>query len=199
MAIGLVVLLAASSLLSLVQTEANRINQAQAQQSAARLAYRRVQQVAIHAGQYKATQPTQGAVQLLRPRPELVKSDKPLLVLASAPHTSDSASDCLGRLGEIDGFLSSVFYVHNNSLRCNVADRSGGQPIENGFSALSLQWFVAGPQGIRVIKGNTPSALVPYNNIIGHAACLSQTDKDECVASPDHRAVAWAASGPWQP
>ena len=189
MSIGLLVLLVANNLLQVALQQQAQLNQRLEQQTASRQAHRRIQSMAISAGQYAATQTAPGAVQLHAAAPTSPNTSPVHLVLTTPPAFSPLASDCLDRHATQQGFLLSVFYVSANSLRCNVADRSGGQPIADGFKAMSVHWFVATPQGIQVRANAQPN---PSNEtVLGHASCLS-TSNSNCNTAMGYQAVAWA-------
>lgn len=191
MSIGLLVLLVANSLLQAALLHQTQLGQQLDQQTTTRQAYRRIQSIAIHAGQYTGTQTALGTVQLHAATSPSANAKPAQLLLATPPTASPFAADCLDRQATQQGFLQSAFYVSTDSLRCNVADRSGGQPIADGFKAMSLHWFVATPQGVRVHAGAQPN---PSNGaVLGHASCLS-TNSLNCGTAVSHQAVAWAYS-----
>lgn len=187
--IGLLVLLVANSLLQVVLREQAQLSQALDQQTATRQAYRRIQSIAMHAGQYTATQTAPGIVQLQAATLPSARTNGVQLTLATTPASSPFAADCLDRHATRQGFLQSVFYVSTNSLRCSVADRSGGQPVADGIQSLSVLWFVSTPQGIRVQANAQPNPSEA--TVLGHASCLSITGAS-CSTAVGHHAVAWA-------
>lgn len=189
MSIGLLVLLAANSLLQVVLQQQAQLSQTLDQQTAVRQAYRHLQSLAIHAGQYTATQTAPGIVQLHAAPLPSAKAKHVQLLLATPPASSAFAADCLDRHATRQGFLESVFYVSANSLRCRVADRSGGQPLADGIEALSLLWFVATAQGIRIHAHAQPNSA--HASVLGHASCLSLAS-DHCNTAVGYHAVAWA-------
>jgi hypothetical protein len=185
MAIGLLVVQVAYQLqLSAAQQQLS-MSQALQHDSAQRLGFRRIAQLGVQAGQSLAS--TSGQLVTLRAPSPTAQSHTEQLHIATAPSSTPLAADCLGRFAQIDGFMHSTFYVRNNSLRCNVADRSGGQPIVDGFLSQSTWWFVARTGGIQLVPTETASVL-------GHAVCLAMDPQQACNAASHHQAVAWSPS-----
>ena len=185
MAIGLLVVQVAYMLqLSAAQQQLS-MSQALQHDSAQRLGFRRIAQLGVQAGQSLAS--TSGQLFTLRAPSPTAQSHTEQLHIATAPSSTPLAADCLGRFAQINGFMHSTFYVRNNSLRCNVADRSGGQPIVDGFLSQSTWWFVARTGGIQLVPTETASVL-------GHAVCLVMDPQQACNAASHHQAVAWSPS-----
>jgi len=185
MAIGLLVVQVAYQLqLSAAQQQLS-MSQALQHDSAQRLGFRRIAQLGVQAGQSLAS--TSGQLVTLRAPSPTAQSHTEQLHIATAPSSTPLAADCLGRFAQINGFMHSTFYVRNNSLRCNVADRSGGQPIVDGFLSQSTWWFVARTGGIQLVPTETASVL-------GHAVCLAMDPQHACNAASHHQAVAWSPS-----
>ena len=209
MAVGLVVLAIAQRQQTLLHSQYQDMSSALSLSTAQRLAFRRIKSVALQAGQWIARDSPIGTVSLSPPAaPDLLANT---LHLATSPNSSDTAQNCLGRRTTVDGFLSSTFYVSTNNLRCNVADRSGGQPVVEGFVSMHTMWFAAHARGIQVVPlsetktatatdSDTASGATSHT-LLGHAICLdsSQTDATACAQSHAFVSVAWSPSAVFYP
>ena len=185
MAIGLLVVKVAYQLQLSAAQQQRSMSQALQHDSAQRMGFRRIAQLGVQAGQSLAS--TSGQLVTLRAPSPAAQSHAEQLHIATAPSSTPLAADCLGRFAQINGFMHSTFYVRNNSLRCNVADRSGGQPIVDGFLSQSTWWFVARTGGIQLVPTETASVL-------GHAVCLGMDPQQACNGTSHHQAVAWSPS-----
>jgi hypothetical protein len=211
MALGLVVLAIAQRQQTLIHSQYQDMSSALSLSTAQRLAFRRINSIALQAGQWRARDDPSSKVSLSPPPAADLLANT--LHLATSPNSSDATEDCLGRRATADGFLSSTFYVSTNNLRCNVGDRSGGQPVVEGFASMHTMWFVAHARGIQVVSlpdtgagadadadADADSSLTSHT-LLGHAICLdsSQTDATACAHSHAFVSVAWSPSAVFYP